>query len=81
MNADVESSNGRMSGFEPEGAGSTPASTATRSRRRIARMRHPDIRAMAYFVHEMKDADGVTIRAALKYLIDRYTYHRNKEPA
>ncbi len=80
MNIDVESSNGRMSAFEAEGASSTLASTATRrnARRRIARMKQPDIRAMAYFVHEMQDQDGTTIKAALRYLIERFTYHRGE---
>lgn len=45
-----------------------------KARRRIARIKQPDIRAMAYFVQEMRNADGVTIRAALNYLTDRYTY-------
>ena len=43
------------------------------TRRRIARIKDSGIRALAYFVHEMRHADGCDMRAALNYLNSRYT--------
>jgi hypothetical protein len=46
---------------------------AGKARRRITRMKAPDIRAMAYFVEEMRDQDGRTICAALRWLNSVYS--------
>lgn len=43
------------------------------NRRRIARIKDNGIRAIAYFVYEMRDADGTQLIAALRYLQSRYS--------
>lgn len=51
---------------------------AATARRRIARIKDRGIRSLAYFVHEMRDADASEIRAALGWLNSRYTLgHRS----